>query len=131
MRRSVLTVIGIVLAFGVGHLLSNRQTSVLGQNVAGNGFAAVPGARGDQDLTGPYDVDPDWPKPMSQLPNHQNWTWGAVQGIFAESPDRVFIIQRGELPSAVTPVDLRNVREFYCGGHTNSANESRSRSNSQ
>ena len=101
MRRSVLTVIAIGLAFVAGHLLTSRQASVLGQNM-GSGFAAVPGARGGQDLTGPYDVDPDWPKPMSQLPNHQNWTWGAVQGIFAESPDRVFIIQRGELPFVFT-----------------------------
>ena len=104
MRRSVLTVIAIGLAFVAGHLLTSRQASVLGQNM-GSGFAAVPGARGGQDLTGPYDVDPDWPKPMSQLPNHQNWTWGAVEGIFAESPNRVFIAQRGELPALKRPVN--------------------------
>ena len=97
MRKAAWAVIVIAVVF-MGYLVTSRQPSVLGQSMPGGGFAAVPGARGGQDLTGPYDVDADWPKPMSQLPNHQNWTWGAVQGIFAESPDRVFIIQRGELP---------------------------------
>jgi hypothetical protein len=69
----------------------------------GTGFAAVPAAKGGQDFTGPYEVVPDWPKPISDLPGHQDWTWGAVQGIFAESPDRVFIIQRGELPNITRP----------------------------
>ena len=29
--------------------------------------AAVSGERGGQDPTGPYEVVPDWPKPLSQL----------------------------------------------------------------
>ncbi len=57
-----------------------------------------PGEIGGQDLFGGYDVVPDWPKPMSQLPDHEEWTWGSVEGVFAESPDRVFVTQRGELP---------------------------------
>jgi hypothetical protein len=71
--------------------------------IPGTGFAAVPGEIGGQDFTGPYTVDPDWPKPLSELPGHEDWSWGAVQGIFAESPDRVFIIQRGELPEIERP----------------------------
>jgi peptidylamidoglycolate lyase len=111
MRRGVATVFLILAVFIMGYLVASRQVSVLGQAAPGTGFAAVPSVRGGQDLTGPYDVDPDWPKPMSQLPNHENWTWGAVQGIFAESPDRVFIIQRGELPllRRPQPVALPNV----------------------
>src|SRR6187397_1551694 len=58
------------------------------------GFAAVAGERGGQDQTGPYEVVPDWPKPLSQLPGHEKWTWGATQGIFAETPNRVFLLQR-------------------------------------
>jgi hypothetical protein len=49
--------------------------------------------KGGEDLTGPYEVVPDWPKPM-----HDGWTWGSVAAVWAESPDRVFIFQRGELP---------------------------------
>src|SRR4029450_1542154 len=67
------------------------------------GFAAVAGERGGQDPTGPYEVVADWPKPMSQLPGHEKWTWGAMQGVFAESQDRVFILQRGELPQLARP----------------------------
>ena len=44
-RRSVLTVLAIGLAFVMGHSLTSRQASVLGQNMVGSGFAAVPGAR--------------------------------------------------------------------------------------
>src|SRR5258705_1856860 len=69
------------------------------------GFAAVAGERGGQDQTGPYEVVPDWPKPLSQLPGHEKWTWGATQGIFAETPNRVFILQRGELPNLERPVE--------------------------
>ena len=61
-------------------------------------FAAVPGEKGGQDMFGAYDIVPNWPKPISSLPGHDKWTWGAGQGVFAESPNRVFILQRGELP---------------------------------
>ena len=40
----------------------------------------------------------DWPKDLSALPGNEKWTWGSGEGIFAESPNRVFILQRGELP---------------------------------
>jgi hypothetical protein len=66
-------------------------------------FAAVPAERGGQDQTGPYEVVPDWPKPLSQLPGHEKWTFGAAQGIFAETPNRVFLLQRGELPNLERP----------------------------
>jgi peptidylamidoglycolate lyase len=50
------------------------------------------------DLYGPYDVVADWPKDLSTLPGNEKWTWGSGEGIFAESPNRVYILQRGELP---------------------------------
>ena len=52
----------------------------------------------DQLIDGPYVVDPNWPKPMSEWPGHEGWTWGAVQGVFAQNPDRIFVAMRGELP---------------------------------
>jgi hypothetical protein len=70
------------------------------------GFAAVAGERGGQDQTGPYEVVADWPKPLSQLPGHEKWTWGAAQGIFAETPNRVFLLQRGELPNLDRPEEV-------------------------
>src|SRR5687767_2118570 len=44
--------------------------------------------------TGPYTVVEDWPKQI-----HADWTWGRTGGIWAESPDRVYVLQLGELPT--------------------------------
>ncbi|MBM3817465.1 MAG: hypothetical protein FJW14_00410 [Acidimicrobiia bacterium] len=69
-------------------------------------FAAVPGQKGGQDQTGPYEVVANWPRPLSQLAGHETWTWGAVQGIFAESANRVYVLQRGELPLLERPAEV-------------------------
>jgi hypothetical protein len=68
-------------------------------------FPAVPGFKGGEDITGPYEPVVDWPQPLTSLPGHQNWTWGAVEGIYAESPNRVFIAQRGEEPALKRPAN--------------------------
>ena len=95
----MLIAVGFVLTF----LLGSRLASVQGAAKPGEGFAAIPGEIGGQDQTGPYDVVKDWPKPLSALPGHDKWTWGAVQGIFAQNPNRVFVLQRGELPLIPRP----------------------------
>ncbi len=49
--------------------------------------------------TGPYRVVPDWPKPLpDDEHSHDGWTWGSFGGVYAESPDRIWIAMRGELP---------------------------------
>ena len=50
---------------------------------------------GGQDVTGPYDVVEGWLKP---LPWHQGWTFGLIAAVFPETPDRIFVLQGGELP---------------------------------
>jgi hypothetical protein len=102
MRRVGLTLLTIAFGISIGFLFANRW-SVQGQGRAGAGFAAVPGEKGGWDLTGPYEVVKDWPKPLSQLPGHEKWTWGSMEGVFAESPNRVYILQRGELPLLPRP----------------------------
>ena len=69
-------------------------------------FAAIPGQKGGQDIFGAYDVDPNWPQPMSALPGNEQWTWGSGEGVFAENPDRVFILQRGQLPNIKRPKQI-------------------------
>ncbi len=65
----------------------------------GEGFAAIPGLKGGQDIFGPYDVVENWPKPMSEsLPDHENWTYSVTMDVFAESPDRVLVASQGEIP---------------------------------
>ena len=89
-------------------LVSNRLGIVQGQQTKapGEGFAAIPGLKGGQDVFGPYDPVQKWPKPLSEsLPNHEGWTWSQSTYVFAESPDRVFVTQKGELP--VLPTGLK------------------------
>ncbi len=80
---------------------------VQGQSPQQPRFAAVPGEKGGQDIFGAYEVVPNWPKPISSLPGNEKWTWGAGQGVFAESPNRVFILQRGELPNLQRPKTIQ------------------------
>jgi hypothetical protein len=49
--------------------------------------------KGGDDRTGPYDVALGWPLPLPD----KGYIWGSTGGIFAETPDRVFIANRGEL----------------------------------
>ena len=51
-------------------------------------------ARGGEDMSGPYEVVPDWPQPLD-LPG---LTWGRTAAVYAESPDRVFVLQSSMLP---------------------------------
>ena len=69
----------------------------------GSGFAAVPGQKGGQDIFGPYEVVENWPKNTANVPGHEAWTFAAVRGVFAESSDRVFAVQLGELPNIERP----------------------------
>ena len=74
------------------------------QQESTSGFSAVPGTIGGQDITGPYDVVEGWPAELSTLPGHEDWTWGTTRGVFAQSPDRIFIIQVSEQPLVERPV---------------------------
>ncbi|HEY5623878.1 MAG TPA: hypothetical protein VIV14_08950 [Gammaproteobacteria bacterium] len=107
MTRYLVALIAAVAGVLLGYSVADRESVPSAPAEAMQpGFAAVPGLVGGQDQTGPYEVVPDWPKPLSQLPGHDDWTWGAVQGIFAESPDRVYILMRGELPVLERPREV-------------------------
>src|SRR6202790_5692545 len=105
MPRGIIAASLLVAGFLIGLVVASKMRSVQARDNAEVSFAAVPGAKGGEDIAGPYDPVPDWPKPLTSLPGHENWTWGAVEGIFAESPNRVFIAQRGELPALKRPVN--------------------------
>ncbi|MFL2547434.1 MAG: hypothetical protein ACJ0SL_08780 [Candidatus Rariloculaceae bacterium] len=81
-------------------IASNQMVSAQSAAV---GFSAVPGQKGGQDMFGPYDVAPNWPQDLSELPGNGAWTYGAGQSVFAESPDRIFLLHRGELPNIERP----------------------------
>ena len=50
--------------------------------------------KGGNDVTGPYELVPNWPENVCGA----GYQLGSTAGIWAESPDRVFIFQRGCLP---------------------------------
>ena len=99
MNKLMLTVTAIFAVLLVIVLAGGRMGDVGQQQPPGSGFAAVPGLKGGQDIFGPYEVVENWPKPMSEsLPGHEGWTYSITMDVFAESPDRVFLVQKGELP---------------------------------
>src|SRR5688572_11235106 len=54
--------------------------------------------KGGDDTTGPYELVRGWPDQNGVCGDHQ---FGSTAGIWAQSPDRVFIFQRGCLPVIV------------------------------
>jgi len=51
------------------------------------------GLHGGEDETGPYDLVGNWPRPFAR----SGYIWGSQGGVFAETPDRIFLLNRGEL----------------------------------
>jgi len=107
MRKPATMIVTFAVVVVIMFVLGNRLTPVQGQSTNGTRFAAVPSEKGGQDIFGGYEVVPNWPKPLTSLPGHAEWTWGAGQSVFAESPNRVFILQRGELPNIKRPQPIK------------------------
>ncbi|PYR30365.1 MAG: hypothetical protein DMF92_08835 [Acidobacteria bacterium] len=106
MRRRLSIVVVSLVGLATVYLFGNQWAILTArQNGATSGprFAAVPGEKGGQDIFGPYEVVADWPKDLSTIPGHEAWTFGAGQSVFAESPDRIFVLERGELPKIQPP----------------------------
>jgi peptidylamidoglycolate lyase len=95
-----------VAGFFAGILLERKIRSVEAQGKPNFSAAAITGEKNTQDVWGPYEVVPDWPKPITSLPGHEKWTWGAVESVFAESANRVFILERGEIPAMKRPEEV-------------------------
>ena len=97
-------VVGLIVGvFVAGSLEESGSADGMNSASGASSFAAVATEQGGQDVAGAYNVDADWPKEISELPGHGDWTWGAGQSIFAESPDRVYALMRGELPNIERP----------------------------
>ena len=69
--------------------------------ITASGLLAAPASLQEREVTGssPYDVVDNWMTPFAAAGH----AWGSHPGVFAESPDRIFVIQRGEfrLPDPV------------------------------
>src|SRR5262245_11639967 len=93
----------VILSATIVLALGYRYQPAGAQSQPGAGFAALPGTKGGQDIFGGYDVVKGWPKDISTVPGNEKWTYGAAQSVFAESPNRVFMLYRGELPNIQRP----------------------------
>lgn len=105
MNKGITVVLALVVGLAAGVPLGGRlMPSSEGDEAATTvTAAAVADAIGAQDISGPYEVAPGWPKDLSTLPGHEKWTYGGARGIFAESPNRVYLLGGGELPNLKRP----------------------------
>jgi hypothetical protein len=92
----------IVLAILLCAVLASCSTPSESKSASDKGSSsAVSKEKGGQEEFGPYELVANWPQPLADGPDgvkHAGWTWGSVGAVFAESPDRIWIAQRGELP---------------------------------
>ena len=108
MRKRTWFVVTAALALTAAFLLGRWLTPVpVEAQQQPTRVAAVPGEKGGQDMYGAYEPVAGWPKPLSSVPGVGKWTWGAGQGVFAESPNRVFVLQRGMLPEVERPKTVK------------------------
>lgn len=102
MKGRMLRATGVWVAMFVAILVAGCTGAAETEPAArtpGEGFAAVPGLKGGHDAFGPYDPVQGWPKPLAEsLPDHEGWTWSQATDVFVETPDRVIVLQKGELP---------------------------------
>ena len=79
--------------------------------IAAASLLAAPASLQEREVTGssPYDVVDGWMQPFAAA----GYAWGSHPGVFAESPDRIFVIQRGvfRLPDPVPP-GVRRIRRL-------------------
>jgi hypothetical protein len=97
--RKVSIILAVVLAVTIILVTLRAQNAPS----AGAGFVSIPGTKGGQDIFGPYEVVKGWPKDISSVPGNEKWTYGAGQSVYAENPNRVFMLFRGELPNISRP----------------------------
>ena len=97
-RWSLMFLLMAIVAVSVGFAACSAPSS---EPQAAAAAPAAPQEVGGQDEFGPYEPVANWPQPLPDGPDgvkHDGWTWGSVGAIFAETPDRIWIAQRGELP---------------------------------
>ena len=100
MRNRVPILLTGIICLAAGYLLHGPKLSAESWITS---ISATPNQKGGQDVFGGYEVVADWPKDLAARPGHEAWTFGAGQSVFAESPNRIFVLQRGELPNIKAP----------------------------
>jgi hypothetical protein len=98
--RPLVFLMSLAAFAGVG-LLACSQPGQPAAAPAAASTSAPSQEKGGQEEFGPYELVENWPQPLQDGPDgvtHDGWTWGSVGAVYAETPDRIWIAQRGELP---------------------------------
>jgi peptidylamidoglycolate lyase len=72
-----------------------------------DGYAAI------ENVSDPYEVDPNWPQPLSA-----DFDWSSTESVFAESPNRVYVCQTGQFPRSYTTAATNDSRHPNWTGPT-------------
>ena len=99
----LLTMLGVGL-IAVTILTLGCQARETSDVAAPTDATAVAREKGGGDETGPYEVVPNWPQPV-----HEDWTWGRTPAVWAESPNKVYVLQSAELPNLDQPIGTGGV----------------------
>jgi hypothetical protein len=84
---SALVFTGVVAVLAPGKPAQSQQTKAVIDT----------GSRTRVDM-GDYEPVVPWPLPLPDTHHsHEGWTWGSGAGVWAESPDKVWVAQRGEI----------------------------------
>ena len=101
MRKSsfLVVLIAALVAAGCGGTTENVEAQAPQGQARGQDTWSAIGLpqqqKGGADITGPYEVVANWPENVCGA----GYQGGSVGGVFAETPDRVFVFQRGCLPT--------------------------------
>jgi hypothetical protein len=100
LRSALILLVGaMLLGVAVGGC-SSPASNTNPEAVAASQPASAPQEKGGQELYGHYQVVENWLKPLPDDADHthEGYTWGSQAAVYAETPDRIWIAQRGELP---------------------------------
>ena len=112
LKRAIMVITSLGGFLFAMFFLVHRPTSVQAQ-----GAMAQNHSQSDEQVSGPYEVVKNWPKPLATLwPEEKGWTWGSTQAIFAQNPNRIFISMRGELP-IIKPGDFLSIYDRQFAAH--------------
>jgi len=101
MRNRVPILLTGLICLAAGYLLNSPLVTAQSWLTS---ISAIPNQKGGQDVFGGYDVVAGWPKDLSTIPGNEAWTFGAGSSVFAESPNRIYAVQHGELPNIKRPM---------------------------
>ena len=93
MRMPIIALIALTVVFTVSMLSAPVPIQSQIEKDAGLGVLSSNSQKGGEEETGPYEVVPKWPQPFAR----QGYIQGSQGGVFAETPNRIFIANRGEI----------------------------------